>query len=170
MALLASLVRFSLVLVGITNRELVDLVASLLDQPYSGRQATYDLRRLRRRGLIRRVPYSQRYQLTPFGRRTAVLFTKAHGRVLPPASHSSTPWCRTTSPSAAHSPVPGDSWTAHSTPSSIANYAQPELDQSVNLSLGKPSLQGWARISTHIAVEPRSRRLDKLKAAPNSAS
>jgi len=84
MALLASLVRFSHVLVGFTNRELVDLVASLLDQPYSSRQATYDLRRLRRKGLIRRLPHSQRYPLTPFGRRTAVLFTKAHGRVLAP--------------------------------------------------------------------------------------
>ena len=84
MALLASLVRFSHVLAGFTNRELVGLVASLLDQPYSSRQATYDLRRLRRKGLIRRLPHSQRYQLTPFGRRTAVLFTKAHGRVLAP--------------------------------------------------------------------------------------
>jgi hypothetical protein len=84
MALLASLVRFSHVLVGFTNRELVALVGSLLDQPYSSRQATYDLRRLRRKALIRRLPHSQRYQLTPFGRRTAVLFTKAHGRVLAP--------------------------------------------------------------------------------------
>jgi len=84
MALLASLVRFSHVLVGFTNRELVGLVASLLDQPYSSRQATYDLRRLRRKALISRLPHSQRYQLTPFGRRTAVLFTKAHGRVLAP--------------------------------------------------------------------------------------
>ena len=84
MALLASLVRFSNVLVGFTNRELVDLVASLLDQPYSSRQATYDLRRLRRKALITRLPHSHRYQLTPCGRRTAVLFTKAHGRVLAP--------------------------------------------------------------------------------------
>ncbi|HET6319010.1 MAG TPA: hypothetical protein VFG86_21360, partial [Chloroflexota bacterium] len=29
-------------------------------------------------------PHSNRYQLTPFGRRVAVLFTKAHGRVLAP--------------------------------------------------------------------------------------
>jgi hypothetical protein len=84
MALLAALVRFSHVVVGFTNHELVHLVASLLNQPYSSRQATYDLRRLRRKALIRRLPHSQRYQLTPFGRRTAVLFTKAHGRVLAP--------------------------------------------------------------------------------------
>jgi hypothetical protein len=84
MALLASLVRFSHVLVGFTNRDLVDLVASHWGQPYSSRQATYDLRRLRRKALITRLPHSHRYQLTAFGRRTAVLFTKAHGRVLAP--------------------------------------------------------------------------------------
>ena len=62
----------------------MDLVSSLWDQPYSSRQATYDLRRLRRKGLISRVPGAHCYQLTPFGRRVAVLFTKAHGRVLAP--------------------------------------------------------------------------------------
>jgi len=50
----------------------------------ASRQATYDLRRLRRKGLITRLPHSHHYQLTPFGRRAAVLFTKAHGRVLAP--------------------------------------------------------------------------------------
>jgi hypothetical protein len=84
MALLASLVHFSHLLAAFTNRELVELVARLWDQPYSSRQATYDLRRLRRKGLITRLPGSQSYQLTPFGRRVAVLFTKAHGRVLAP--------------------------------------------------------------------------------------
>jgi hypothetical protein len=59
-------------------------MASLWDQSYTSRQATYDLRRLRRKGLITRLPRSQRYQLTPLGRRVAVLFTKAHGRVLAP--------------------------------------------------------------------------------------
>ena len=41
-------------------------------------------KRIRRKGLIMRLPGSQRYQLTPLGRRVAVLFTKAHGRVLAP--------------------------------------------------------------------------------------
>jgi hypothetical protein len=84
MALLASLVHFSHLLLGFTNHQLVDLVVSLWAQPYSSRQATYDLRRLRRKGLIVRVPGSHCYQLTPLGRRVAVLFTKAHGRVLAP--------------------------------------------------------------------------------------
>jgi hypothetical protein len=84
MALLASLVHLSHLLAGFTNRQLVDLVTNLWDQPYSSRQATYDLRRLRRKGLITRVPGSHGYHLTPLGRRVTVLFTKAHGRVLAP--------------------------------------------------------------------------------------
>jgi hypothetical protein len=84
MAVLAALVLFTHVLDGFDNRQLVKLVGRLWDQPYSCRQATYDLRRLRRKALITRLPHSHRYQLTPFGRRVAVLFTKAHGRVLAP--------------------------------------------------------------------------------------
>src|SRR5713101_7323099 len=57
---------------------------SLWHPAYSTRQATYDLRRLRRKALITRLPHSHRYQLTPLGRRVGVLFTKAHGRVLAP--------------------------------------------------------------------------------------
>lgn len=82
MALLAIVVGFSHLLAGFRNRQLAELMRTLLDAPYSSRQATYDLRRLRRKGLISRLPHSQRYQLTPLGRRVAVLFTKAYGRVL----------------------------------------------------------------------------------------
>jgi len=53
--------------------------------PYATRQATYDLRRLKRKGLIVRLPGHHRYQLTPLGRRIAVLFTKVYGRVLAPS-------------------------------------------------------------------------------------
>src|SRR5207302_6503647 len=84
MALLASLVLFTHTVDGFDNRQLVNLVGRFWDQPYSSRQATYDLRRLRRKALITRMPHSHRYQLTPFGRRAAVLFTKAHTRVLAP--------------------------------------------------------------------------------------
>jgi hypothetical protein len=37
-----------------------------------------------RKGLILKLPHSHRYQLTELGRRVAVLFTKAYGRVLAP--------------------------------------------------------------------------------------
>jgi hypothetical protein len=52
---------------------------------YSTGQMTYDLRRLRRKGLIRRIPRSQRYELTAFGRRTAVFFTKTYVRIVNPS-------------------------------------------------------------------------------------
>jgi hypothetical protein len=84
MAVLASLVGFVHVVVGFTNRQMRELVASLLRSPYGARQGTYDLRRLRRKGLIIRIASTQRYQLTSLGRRVAVLFTKAYGRVLAP--------------------------------------------------------------------------------------
>ena len=84
MALLAILVCFSHLLNGFRNRQLVSLMAGLLGTPYGSRQATYDLRRLRRKALICRLEHSQRYQLTPLGRAVAVLFLKAHGRVLGP--------------------------------------------------------------------------------------
>ena len=45
---------------------------------------TSDLRRLKRKGLIERLPHCNRYQLTPLGRRVTVLFTKTYGRVLAP--------------------------------------------------------------------------------------
>ena len=84
MAVLAALVGFTYLLAGFTNRQLVERVSTLLDTDYTSRQATYDLRRLRRKALITRIPKTFRYQLTPNGRQVAVLFTKAYGRVLTP--------------------------------------------------------------------------------------
>ena len=84
MAVLAAIVGYPHLMAGFDNRQLTELVATLLDAPYTSRQATYDLRRLRRKTLIERLPGTNRYQLTPLGRRVAVLFTKAHGRVLAP--------------------------------------------------------------------------------------
>jgi predicted MarR family transcription regulator len=85
MAILAALVGFTHLITGFDNRTLTRLVATLLETDYTSRQATYDLRRLRRKQLIERTPGTHRYQLTPLGRQIAVLFTKAHGRLLAPA-------------------------------------------------------------------------------------
>jgi hypothetical protein len=63
---------------------LVQHTTALLDTPYATRQATYDLRRFKHKGLILKTPHSHRYQLTSLGRRVAVLFTKTYGRVLAP--------------------------------------------------------------------------------------
>ncbi len=84
MALLAVLLLWRHLPAGFRNRQLVWLMTNLLDRPYTNRQATYDLRRLRRKGLIERRPHSQTYQVTPYGRQVAALFTKAHMRVLAP--------------------------------------------------------------------------------------
>jgi hypothetical protein len=84
MATLAAPVGFRNVIRGFTNRQFVERVRSLLRSPYSSRQATYDLRRLKRKGLIARIAGTNRYQLTNLGRRVAVLFTKTYGRVLAP--------------------------------------------------------------------------------------
>jgi hypothetical protein len=84
MALLASLCAYSHLLEGLTNRSLRTLVAGLIPG-YTARQMTYDLRRLRRKGLIERQPRSQRYTLTPDGRRLAVFFTKTYTRIVCPA-------------------------------------------------------------------------------------
>ena len=82
MAALAAIVGFSHLLTGFDNKTLTALMAALLDAPYTSRQATYDLRRLRRKGIIERIEHTHRYRLTPRVRAVAVLFTKAYGRVL----------------------------------------------------------------------------------------
>jgi hypothetical protein len=84
MAILASLVGFCFLIRGFTNRQLVERVGAFLQSPYTSRQATYDLRRLRRKGLIAKIAGTQRYQLASLGRRVAVLFSKTYSRVLAP--------------------------------------------------------------------------------------
>jgi predicted MarR family transcription regulator len=59
-------------------------VSALLDQPYSQAQASYDLRRLRLKGLVQRLPHSNTYVLTPDGQRVAIFYTKVHNRLLRP--------------------------------------------------------------------------------------
>ncbi|MGH2841176.1 MAG: hypothetical protein ACRDKY_10190 [Solirubrobacteraceae bacterium] len=84
MAVLACLCAWQHLFEGLTNRSLRTLVAGLITG-YDARQATYDLRRLRRKGLIRRVGRSRRYELTDHGRMIAVFFTKTHTRIVNPA-------------------------------------------------------------------------------------
>jgi hypothetical protein len=83
MALLSCLCSFTHLFAGLTNRSLRELMAALIPG-YSAGQTTYDLRRLRGKGLIRRVPRSHRYELTEQGRRTAVFLTKTYTRILTP--------------------------------------------------------------------------------------
>jgi len=69
---------------GITNQTLRGWMTGLLDRPYSMNQASYDLARLARNGLIERVPGKNRYILTHDGLLFAHLYTKIYDHVLRP--------------------------------------------------------------------------------------
>jgi hypothetical protein len=84
MALLACLCSFQHLFAGLTNRSLRELIAGLIPG-YSARQMTYDLRRLKRKGFIQRIPRTHRYEMTCEGRRLAVFFTKTYTRIVNPA-------------------------------------------------------------------------------------
>ena len=83
MALLAWCCLYTHLFTGLTNRSLRELIAGLIPG-YNARQMTYDLRRLRRKGFIQRIPRTQRYQLTSEGYRLAVFFTKTYTRIVNP--------------------------------------------------------------------------------------
>jgi len=84
MALLACLCSYQHLFTGLTNRSLRELIAGLIPG-YNARQMTYDLRRLRRKGFIQRIPRTHRYELTSEGRRLAVFFSKTYTRIVNPS-------------------------------------------------------------------------------------
>ncbi len=84
MALAGALCVLVHTVVGFTNRSLCAQVRSLLGGPYTSTQTTYDLRRLRLNGLIRRLEGQNRYVLTADGVRVAAFYTKVHRRLLEP--------------------------------------------------------------------------------------
>jgi len=73
---------------GFHNRNLRKHVANLLgvdETGYKTSPMTYDLRRLRLKGLIYRPPRTNRYFLTPYGWKVARLFSRLDARVFRPA-------------------------------------------------------------------------------------
>jgi hypothetical protein len=84
MALAGALCQTLLAATGFTNKNLRVLIAGLLGSTYTPGQMTYDLRRLRLNGLIRRLPRTNRYVLTAEGIRIAVFYTKVYNRLLVP--------------------------------------------------------------------------------------
>jgi len=88
MALFLGLTLFQHLVDGFHNRDLRALVADLLGvttEQYAASQMTYDLRRLRLKGLIFRPPRSHRYFVTPYGWKLARLFSRLEARVFRPA-------------------------------------------------------------------------------------
>lgn len=88
MALFLALSLFTHVIDGFSNRDLRKAVADLLGlnlSEYSRGKMTYDLRRLRLKGIIFRVEKSHRYFLTPYGWKVAHLFSRLEAHVFRPA-------------------------------------------------------------------------------------
>ena len=87
-ALLAALLAFRLLPEGFRNRDLRPVVAPLIGlspDEYGQGRMSYDLRRLRLRGLIERIPYTHRYRVTDDGLRVALCYHRTGTRVLRPA-------------------------------------------------------------------------------------
>jgi hypothetical protein len=63
---------------------------------------SYDLRRLRMKGLITRRPRSNTYTLTPEGTRIAIFYTQLHDRLLQPLTAANQP----PAPAPAPAPLP----------------------------------------------------------------
>jgi hypothetical protein len=88
MALLLGLTMFQHLINGFHNHDLRQQVADLLGltlAEYTPHQMTYDLRRLRLKGLIYRPPKTNRYFVTPYGWKVARLFSRLEARVFRPA-------------------------------------------------------------------------------------
>jgi hypothetical protein len=84
LALLSAILVFRLLPRGFSNRSLREQVAPLLGlEPgqYTQGKMTYDLRRLRLHGIIRRIPKSNRYEVTDFGFRFALFVTRGYARL-----------------------------------------------------------------------------------------
>ena len=84
MALFLALTLFGHLVNGFRNADLRQHVKALLDVEYKSTMMTYDLRRLLRKGIIYRVPKTNRYFLTPYGRKVCRFFTRLNARVLRP--------------------------------------------------------------------------------------
>lgn len=69
---------------GFSNKTLRPLVTDLLADTYNQSRCCYDLRRLRLKGLIIRLPHTNTYVLTDDGQRFAIFYTKLHNRLLRP--------------------------------------------------------------------------------------
>jgi hypothetical protein len=88
MVLLLALTLFHHRIDGFRNSDLRMQVADLLGRStaeYTSNQMTYDLRRLRLKGLIYRPPGQNRYFVTPHGWKVVRLFSRLAARVFRPA-------------------------------------------------------------------------------------
>src|SRR5713226_8994243 len=89
MALFAALSRFAPSMNGFRHAEMREIVPTLLridPETYTTSQRSYDLRRLRLKGLIARIDGRHIYVLTTYGRKVVYLMTKLQQRIFDVAS------------------------------------------------------------------------------------
>ena len=84
MALVQAITGFAHLPRGFRNRDLRPRIEALLGRPYSTAQMTYDLRRLRLKGVIHRIPTTHRYTATSYGLKVAFFSAKLYLRILRP--------------------------------------------------------------------------------------
>jgi hypothetical protein len=84
MAVLQALTAFTHLPHGFRNHDLRPHVAALLGRAYTAAQMTYDLRRLRLKGLIHRLAGTHRYTATTYGLKVAFFYSKLYLRLLRP--------------------------------------------------------------------------------------
>ena len=84
MALFQAITAFTHLPHGFRNRDLRPQVEALLGHSYSAAQMTYDLRRLRLKGVIHRIPKTHRYIATTYGLKVAFFCAKLYLRILRP--------------------------------------------------------------------------------------
>jgi hypothetical protein len=84
MALFQALCAFAHLPHGFRNHDVRPTVEALLGHPYTTAQMTYDLRRLRLKGLIHRIPKTHRYTATSYGLKVAFFYAKLYLRILRP--------------------------------------------------------------------------------------
>jgi hypothetical protein len=91
MALMQALTAFVFTPEGLTNQSLRPRVAALMNMPlsqYTTAKMSYDLRRLRLKGIVSRLDGKNRYALTSTGRKLALFFVKTYVRILKPGLQS----------------------------------------------------------------------------------
>lgn len=66
-------------------------VEALRGQPYTTAQMTYDLRRLRLKGVIHRIPNTHRYTATTYGLKVTFFYSKLYLRILRPQGNALLP-------------------------------------------------------------------------------
>ena len=106
MALFQAITGFTHLPRGFRNRDLRPHVEALLGRPYSAAQMTYDLRRLRLKGLIHRIPKTHRYTATTYGLKVAFFYAKLYLRILRPEWTALLPDGRPAAPPASRRPRP----------------------------------------------------------------